>query len=519
MEKGIAIDTLYGQLLVLSRQPDYGFDRLRGDWGRANSAKYNLLKMEFCRAMRKLAMNAPVKYFEGDGKFYVFNGKIYEAIPQLVVEQAYQMLLNDLCIAPMAFAANVRNDYFLNVIKSYNILRPTFDIVAFSNGVVDFGSGVKEPAVMPFSPEYHVTYFHPYDFDLKAKCNRWLNFINEVLPDKTSRMILQMFLGLGLMQRGEVYGQDQDNSKSKVELCLLLVGSGANGKSVVFDVACALFGHDKISKMDYAELTAEGDEGMRGRYPIRNAIFNWSSDSDPKKFGKKNTGMFKRLVSGEPVPVRGIQQNVLDATNIPYMIFNLNELPFSDDTSFGFIRRLQYISFDVTIPPDRQDPMLAYKITHGELSGVFNWVLRGAWEVKKRKFKFPVAGGSVKQVLKSLIVEQPIAAWVRAYGLRAQANVTKELSIWFQSKDLYDCLVRFCLDNDVAQEKIPSVQAFGRFMWNKLGFERKRSPTGQTYRVFGVTEPDLKEHVLIDAIPGVGEEDEKEPESFIKDDD
>lgn len=519
MDKGIAIDTLHEQLLTLSRQKEYGFDRLRGDWGRANSEKYNFFKMEFCRSMRRIAMDAPVKYFEGDGSFYMYNGKIYERVPQLVLEQAYQMLLGDLAIAPMAFASNVRMDYFVNVIKSYNLLHPTFDIIAFNNGVVDFGKGMRTHALMPFSSDYHVTYYHPYDFNPKARCDRWLSFIHEVLPDRTSRLILQMFLGLGLMQRGEVYDQNKTNASHKVELCLLLVGSGANGKSVVFDVACNLFGNDKVSKMDYAELTAEGDEGMRGRYPIRNAIFNWSSDSDPKKFGKKNTGMFKRLVSGEPVPVRGIQQNVLDACNIPYLIFNLNDLPLSDDVSLGFIRRLQYISFDVTIPKEKQDPELSYKIISRELSGVFNWVLRGAMEAKKRKFRFPVAGGSIKQALRSLIGSQPIVAWCKAYGLRSQAGINKETALWFSSRMLYESFVMFCKDNDVDDDDIPSIQAFGRWMWSKLDFDRKRGPNGQLYKIFGATEPDFKEHVLINNLPETGEEDEKEPESFIKDDD
>ena len=96
------------------------------------------------------------------------------------------------------------DDIFLKPIRMCNLLVPSFDIVAFSNGVVDFSRGLVNPRPMPFSPEYHVIYYHPYEFDLGAKCPRWLNFIHEVLPDKTSRMILQMFLGLGLVQRGTI---------------------------------------------------------------------------------------------------------------------------------------------------------------------------------------------------------------------------------------------------------------------------------------------------------------------------
>lgn len=517
MENGIAIDTLHNQLLELSRQGEYGFDALRcQDWGKSNSNQYNRLKSSFVRSMRMLAKKAPVKYYKGS--YYVFNGRIYETVPKVVLEQAYQLLLLDLALAPMLGVGTVMNKSFLEVIECYNILHPSFDIVAFSNGVVDFGSGLQNPRVMPFSPDYHVTYYHPYEYNPKAKCDRWMNFLHEVLPDRTSRMILQMFLGLGLIQRGTAYNPYEGRESSKIELCLLLIGTGANGKSVIFDVACNLFGRDRISKMDYADLTADGDEGMRGRVPIRNAIFNWSSDSDPKKFGKRNTGMFKRLVSGEPVPMRELGKNVLEANAIPYLIFNLNELPFPDDASLGFIRRLQYVSFDVTIPKERQDPELASKIIRNELSGVFNWVLRGAQELRKRRYRFPAAEGSLKQLLVSLLGSSPALAWIRAYGLRCDAAAKGEISLWIPSKVLYENMTRFCRNNDVEEKNIPTIQKFGRDMWERYGFFKKRTIEGNVYQVYGVTLDDLKEDLLINDLHGGGEEDDK-IESFIKSDD
>ena len=519
MENGIAIDTLHAQLLDLSRHDEYGFEELRcQDWGKANSEKYNKLKSNFVRSMRRLAKKAPVKYY--GGAYYMFNGKIYEAVPKIVLEQAYQLLLLDLAMAPMLGISTVMNKSFIEVIECYNILRPTFDIVAFANGVVDFGSGLQYPRVMPFSPEYHVTYYHPYDYNPKARCDRWLNFIHEVLPDSTSRMVLQMFLGLGLTQRGTAYNPYEGRKSSKIELCLLLVGTGANGKSVIFDVACNIFGKDRISKMDYADLTADGDEGMRGRYPIRNAIFNWSSDSDPKKFGKKNTGMFKRLVSGEPVPMRKLGRDILEGNSIPYLIFSLNESPNAEDASLGFVRRLQYINFDVTISKDRQDPELASKIIREELSGVFNWIFRGAMELRKRKYRFPDTSGGLRQKIISLLDKHPIGAWIMAYSMRSSPEAKNEISSWMLSKDLYERFSEFCRLNDIDERDIPSIQKFGRDMWDQYGFFKKRTQEGNMYQVYGALMDDLKEKVLINDIKSpVGEEDAKQPESFIQPDD
>ena len=115
-----------------------------------------------------------------------------------------------------------------------------------------------------------------------------------------------MFLGLGLIERGTVYNPCEGKDCAKVELCLILIGSGSNGKSVIFNTAMGIYGRDRISGIDYDELTSPGDEGMRARRLLRDALFNWSSDSDSRTFGRKRTGVFKRIVSGEPVTDRKI---------------------------------------------------------------------------------------------------------------------------------------------------------------------------------------------------------------------
>jgi len=503
---GELIDLLFAQLLQLSAEDRFDFERFREDWGRSNSEKYNDMLSGFCRSMRELAKSCPVKY--NAGAYYMFNGKIYEVVDTVVVEQAYQMLVEKLRIGPAMSRPTIRRDSFTEVIKNYNVLVPQFDVVAFSNGVVDFGLSRTKPQPLPYSPHYHVTYFHPYDFDPKAKCPRWTAFLNEVLPDKDQRDILQMFLGLGLVQRGDAYNPYDGKMSNKIELCLMMIGGGANGKSVIFEVMCALFGRERISKMDYAELTADGDEGMRGRYPIRNAIFNWSSDSDPKKFGKKNTGMFKRLVSGEPVPYRKLGENVLEARSLPYMIFSLNDTPESGDASLGMIRRLQYVYFEVTIPKAKQDPLLAAKIIKGELSGVFNWVLEGERMLRKRRFVFPDTKKTERLRILTYLKTNPVVSWTTAYHIRPEGWAPNEVPVWIKSSVLYDSLLQFCNDNGVEDDDVPSLNKFGRCLRDDCRFVKKRTPEGIQYKTYGITEPDLRQHFLIEEMtePGIGEE-------------
>lgn len=514
-ENGSLIDGLFGQLLTLATAPDSGFAPISHGWGRNGSEEWSICYSQFCSSMRRLAKTCPVKCL--GNTFYLFNGKIYAPVEDSVVAGAYNLLIEYLHISSMFGRDKIRETVFMQVIRDYNQLATRFELVAFSNGVVDFGTG-ENPILFPFSPEFHVTYYHPYAYDPKARCDRWMSFLHEVLPDRNSRLILQMFLGLGLISRGDAFNPYTGKMSNKIELCLLLIGSGANGKSVIFDVACALFGREKVSKMDYGDLVADGDEGMRGRYPIRNAIFNWSSDTEPKKFGRKNTGMFKRIVSGEPVPYRKLGENVLESSTIPYLIFNLNELPFPEDASLGFIRRLQYVSFDVVIPPDRRNPLLSSTIIQNELSGVFNWVLRGAKEIRRRKFQFPAAEGSKRQLMMSLLGSQPVLAWLKAYSMRSTKAAPGEQSKYIHGTVLYDSFVQFCKDNDLENEKIPTQQKFSRILWDKCGFFKRRKAEGVFWETYGVSEADLMTHLLL-ASDGYTVEDEVEGMNFIKDDD
>ncbi len=418
-----------------------------------------------------------------NGVFYVFDGRIYVPVSMDAVESAFDLWMMRIGLKlSQKRKRDVFKFDFMRSIKITNKLEPRLDIVAFSNGVLE----LEDCSFHSFSTSYHCLYYHPYPYNPQAKCPKWQEFLKEVLPDKRSRIILQMFLGLGLIERGTVYEQSEGKERSKVELCLVLIGSGANGKSVVYQTAMGVFGKSRISGVDYDELTAGGDEGMRARLLLRDAIFNWSSDSDSRTFGKKRTGVFKRIVSGEPVTDRAIGGNVAQNFRLPYLIFNLNDLPYPDDNSLGFIRRLQFVSFEVTIPEEKQNKELAHELAK-EYSGIFNWVMRGTREIRKRKFQFPDAEGSRRQLLLAQLHGNPIIAWANAYHVRAEAQARNEANIWVTSAEIYNCIADFCEDNGV---DCPTKQKVGHTL-SSMGFDKKRDRDGYQYKLYGIMMRDL----------------------------
>jgi putative DNA primase/helicase len=476
------IDKIYGSLITISSGTDYEFHTLGGAWGFRSTDIFQKKTVRMNKNTRKLGQECPVLFNEGD--FWLFDGRIYVPIREELIVAAFYLFVEH-----MEILAAINNKMFAktftDAIRYYNPMILSRNLVAFENGVLDISPILR--GKMPifhdhFDPHFHVTYYHPYKYDDKAKCTRWMNFLHEVLPDKNSRVILQMFLGLGLIDQSEVYLPYEGKDAARVELCLLLIGSGGNGKSVIYRTARGVYGSERISEVPYVELTMTGDEGMRSRLPLRNKIFNWSTEEDGKTFCHKHTATFKKIVSGEPVMDRKLGGNVTKNDNLPYLVFHLNELPYPDDQSFGFIRRLQFVSFDITVPKERRNPRLAQELITN-YPGIFNWIVRGAREVVRRHFIFPSSEGHRRQMLLAQLRTNPIVAWINAYGMRPDMQAQSENSEFIDTKTMLDSLAQFCEDNDV---ETPSRQLFGATMKSYgNGFFKRRYPEGFRYQVFG----------------------------------
>lgn len=515
MEQGELIDKLVDDMYKIAQNAKYGFAQFAVPWGRKDSDPYRQKQIAFAGAMRAFAKDCGVKSLNGG--FYYFNGKIYEKTSEFALCQAYDQLLERLGIANQMMNKTARRELFLGTILAYNKLKVRNDVIAFSNRVVDmrYCKGDDMTGTHTFDKRYSVVDYHPYPYIPNAKCPKFMRFLDEVLPDKRQRDILQMFLGLGLIQTSDAFDKTIGGPRGTVELCLVLLGSGANGKSVLFNIVCALFGKNHITNVDYDDMTADGDEGLRGRAAIRSAVFNWSSDSDARKFGQKNTAMFKRIVSGEPYPYRLLGQDIAMSESCPYLIFSLNQLPNISEGSRGFMRRLQFVNFDVTIPRYKQNPNLAYEIIENDLPGVFNWVLRGAREIRRRHFCFPPSDASLKTKVKSLITTNPTYAWMITYGLRSEPNAPTEICTVIRSDVMYLCFQKFMENND---EPVITQNKFARSL-SALNFMKVRKTDGIYYMCYGVLEEQLRQPMILDMLHEKEDDmPDYEKDSLIKDD-
>jgi putative DNA primase/helicase len=268
--------------------------------------------------------------------------------------------------------------------------------------------------------EDFITYQLPYDFVPSATAPMFTKFLNEVLPETESQMILAEYLGYLFIKSGVL----------KLEKSLLLYGYGANGKSVFFEIVNALLGGEKnVSNYSLQSLT---NENGYFRAMLANKLVNYGTEIN----GKLETSIFKQLVSGEPVEARLPYGDPHTITNYAKLIFNCNELPKEVEHTNAYFRRFLIIPFSVTIAEEAQDKELAKKIISQELSGVFNWVLAGLKRLLKQK-KFTYSRVVQEQIESYKKSSDTIQVFIEDENYRKSTDAYLSLDTFFTEYKLY----------------------------------------------------------------------------------
>ena len=212
--------------------------------------------------------------------------------------------------------------------------------------------------------EDFLKYIVPFNYLPGAQAPLFIKYLNQVLPDVDAQKVLLEFIAYIF-----TFGM-------KLEKTLFLYGSGANGKSVFFEIITALLGEENVSHFSMDRLL---DSTGYFRAKIENKLLNYSSELD----SIKDPQLFKKLTSGEPVDARLPYGQPFIITNYGKFIFNTNELPPAEQTE-AYHRRGIFIPFEQTIPVAERDIKLAKKIIESELSGIFNIVLEALERLVKQ---------------------------------------------------------------------------------------------------------------------------------------
>ena len=136
-----------------------------------------------------------------------------------------------------------------------------YDRIVFQNGTLDISQDSKGFMKDQFFQEDRATILKHYAFDPTAQCPRFLQFLDEVELDATTQMVVQEWAGLLLLP------------ETRIQKCLMLVGDGANGKSVLLLILREMLGADNVSSLEISELFDRFK-----LYRLENKLANISTD-------------------------------------------------------------------------------------------------------------------------------------------------------------------------------------------------------------------------------------------------
>ena len=299
------------------------------------------------------------------GLSYIYTGSMWISLDK----DEMKNLLKDVAIRQGYAEIEARDSKFINLLYDQALQDGFFSdkyfekqsMINLSNCTLVLNSdGVT---VKDFDYRDFLTHQLPFNYDAKARNNTFEKYLDEVLPDKDTQRTMQEVCGY-LFVKG-----------LKLEKMFFLYGTGANGKSVLFEVLNGLIGTENISHYSLESLT---DDKGYSRAKIKDKIVNYGTDI---KLARIDSGLFKTLASGEPVEARLPYCDPFTMSDYAKLIFNVNRLDNANiEHTHGFYRRILIIPFEKTIAGVDQDKSLHKKILNNK-AGVLNWIIEGAERV------------------------------------------------------------------------------------------------------------------------------------------
>ena len=323
-----------------------------------------------------------VKYCEFTGKWYIWNGQFWEIdqtrkIIELAKDTARGIFReasserdikrsNELGKHAMHSQSNRALQDMVNLAKSESGIAIRVEEFDRDGSLLNLSNGVVNLNTITFREHRKddlLSKTTGIEFIPESKCPLWLNHLDLVLNhDKELIESFQMMLGYSLL------------STNPDQVFFLMIGGGANGKSVTLKIVSEIMG-DYAKGVDPKSLMIKKGEGPRSdiaRLFDARAIFSGEGEIG----ARLSEALIKQLTGADKIVARCLYKDEFEFTPGMKIWFCTNHLPEIWGTDHAIWRRMRVIPFDVTIPQERRDPEMSDKF-RAEMSGILNWMLEG----------------------------------------------------------------------------------------------------------------------------------------------
>lgn len=300
--------------------------------------------------------------------------------------------------------------------------------VPCKNGFLD-GNG----KLHPLQREHRVadTDVFPLSYEEKAKCPRWLKFLDEVFePDADSPEkigLVQEFLGACLFSKATYYQRH----------VILLGPKGSNGKSVLLKTVKSLFPTGTVASSPMQDWSRQF--GLSWVPGTRLNVITEMPERD-----LLDSGPVKAVLTGDPRSIEEKYKGAYDAVPKAGHILAANTMPFVADHTEAFYRRFMVLGFERVFSPSEQDPDLVGKLAK-EREGIFAWAVEGYKRLKNRE-DYIVPESSIELIEQWALGSDSTAAFARDHLAKVKRPKKGERTKGSSSSSLYSVYQEWCQD-------------------------------------------------------------------------
>ena len=339
----------------VSRNATFDTDWLKALCKDCKSAPLDKSIAEEVTSKHKLLYNEKISFFQYNGTHWT--SKTDTEISAYIAD----------ALGPYATGPKIGS--ILKVIKSDVVTNKLFNVnpvINFINGTLEIEPEIK---FREHRADDCCTYCLDYPYNPQAASKEWLKFLDTVTNHDDKKICL--------LQELSGYVLFPDN---RLQKCAVLIGSGANGKSVFLNVLTKIFGSTNVSNVEMSSLSQDFQV-----IQLMNSMLNISAETRTNVAGAESK--FKQITAGDEISACYKGKDYITFRPRAKMFLACNEYVKSSDTTEGWTRRFCFVDFPmhfVEIPnPNNPEELpidrdIESRLTTNEsLSAIFNWVLQG----------------------------------------------------------------------------------------------------------------------------------------------
>lgn len=401
---------------------------------------YNIDEEEIC-GIRTFKDNKEIIVYNKETGVHAQDGDLYLAhmIEHRLKEKAENKQVNEI------IESIRRKTYY----KREDLDRQPKNIKPVGNGLLNLSTH----ELMNFTPKYIFLNKININYNEHATCEKFVEFLGQVLQTKKDVDIVQEWCGYCLLN---------DTNYSKA---LLLFGDGENGKSVLLNVIKMFLNRENVTSisLQYLESSPFAPARLFGKTAN---IF-----ADLPKKALSQTSVFKMTVAGDEISGEKKGKDSFEFKPTAKMMFSCNEIPRTPDRTRGFFRRWIILKFLEHFPEGdpRRDENLFEKLSKSkELEGILNFAVEGLKRLVENK--------GFTQNMKMHEIEE---FWTRSSDSIATFAIdilSNDSTAIEKKSDIYSRYEEYCRTNEYPSEEMNN---FWKRMKDVVSFSEHQIKDGE----------------------------------------